>query len=303
MTITCPSCGKELTVTDPDRKFTFCEYCGTKIDLDVKVTVNLRYSKSEHTEHIIDDAKIKAADNVNRVIGIFASPIEERRKEKAEAKRQEEEEEREEARLDAEETKRAEEAKRERKEKIMKGEYSFKEMLVDLFQSDFGKLLLFAILGLALTFGYIRYFSHQSDLREHQEKLDALAYESAAASRLAIGQASIPKFSSSDDARTFVKTLKDRGFVNVSSEEVPDLIAGISSKEYEIVEVLVDGAPDYQPDIWYPTDTDIVVRYHVYREGAKEAKDALIDRATNAAKGKAEDVVDGIGNTLDSLLS
>ena len=55
-TIVCPKCGKTLTVSDPSRAFVFCEYCGTKINLNINV--NLNYSKSEHTERIVDEAKI-----------------------------------------------------------------------------------------------------------------------------------------------------------------------------------------------------------------------------------------------------
>lgn len=298
-TVTCPECGKQLIVSDPERKFMFCEYCGAKVDLHVKVNVNINYTKSEHTEHIVDEAKIKNADNVNRVIGVFATPFEEMHKAKERARLEEEEEDRQEA----EEAKRAAEAKRERKEKIMRGEYSFKEMVVDFVQSDGGKLILFVGAWLIISFSWLGHLHNQSEARSHQAKLEALEHEKAAASRLAMGQASIPDFSSSDDARTFVKKLKDSGFVNVTSEAVPDLIAGISSKEYEIVEVLVDGAPDYEPDAWYPTDTNIVVRYHTYRDGAKEAKDELINRATDAAKDKANEMIDGVSDKINSVLS
>lgn len=298
-TVTCPECGKQLIVADPSRQFMFCEYCGTKINLNVNVNVNLNYSKSEHTERIVDEAKIKSADNVNRVINVFAAPFEEHQKAKERARIEEEEEDRQEA----EEAKRAAEAKRERKEKIMKGEYSSKEMLVDLFQSDgFKTIVAFALL-FSIPMGYLAYNSHRSAERKHQAELEALNHEKAAASRLVLGQASIPKFSSSDDARTFAKKLRDSGFEDVTSEAVPDLIAGINNKEYEIVEVLVDGAPDYDPNSWYSIDTPIVVRYHTYREGAKEAKNELIDRATDAAKDKANEVIDGISDKVNSVLS
>ena len=31
--VTCPECGKELTVSDPNREFVFCRHCGTKIEI------------------------------------------------------------------------------------------------------------------------------------------------------------------------------------------------------------------------------------------------------------------------------
>ena len=250
-TIVCPKCGKTLTVSDPSRTFVFCEYCGTKINLNVNV--NLNYSKSEHTERIVDEAKIKNAENVNRVIGVFASPFEAHQRTKAAEKRQEEEWEREQQEAE----KLEEEKKRIRKEKIMNNQYSFKEMLIDFSQSDTVKFFLgLALIG-AIGLGFSSYIGYQNAARKHQEELDALKQESIAASRLSMGQASIPEFSSEDDARTFAKNLKDRGFVNVTTEAV----SGHRGDEFQIIEVVVDGAPDYSPNTWYPTDTDIVVRY------------------------------------------
>lgn len=242
-TIVCPKCGKSLTVADPSRSFVFCQYCGTKININVNY--NFSYSKSEHTERIIDEAKSKSADNVNRVINIFAEPIEKAREE---ARREEAEE--------AEEERRQKEAKRIRKEKIMNGQYSAKEAVIDFFQSDAKYLLLLGIMFL-FSLGWLISAEHKSEVRKHQEELNAIKQEEIAASRLSMGQASIPEFSSDDDARTFAKNLKDHGFVNVTTEAV----SGHKGKQYEIIEVVVDGAPDYNSNTWYPTDTDIIVRY------------------------------------------
>lgn len=89
LTGTCPKCGAHLTVESSDEGIVTCTHCGTRIRININVNYN--YSKSEHTEHIVDDAKIKAAENVDRVINIFASPFEERRKAKEETKRKQEE--------------------------------------------------------------------------------------------------------------------------------------------------------------------------------------------------------------------
>ena len=77
----CPNCGANLKVIDDDREFMFCEYCGTRIDLVDRRTV--------HTEHIIDEAKIKDAEakiknaeNVSRIVNIFAAPVEEKQRQK-----------------------------------------------------------------------------------------------------------------------------------------------------------------------------------------------------------------------------
>ncbi|MCI6210174.1 MAG: hypothetical protein MR633_03540 [Faecalibacterium prausnitzii] len=250
-TIACPKCGKALTISYPSRAVVFCEYCGTKINFNVNV--NLNYSKSEHTERIIDEAKIKNAENVNRVIGVFAAPFEAHQKAKEAEKRQEEAWEREQQEAE----KLEEEKKRIRKEKIMSNQYSIKEGIIDFLQSRNGKVIILLVIWFTIAFGGLGYLQHKEDMRDHQAKLDSLKQEEIAATRLSMGQASIPDFSSDDDARTFAKNLKDHGFVNVTTEAV----SGHKGKQYDIIEVVVDGAPDYSPDTWYPTDTDIVVRY------------------------------------------
>lgn len=263
--VICPECKKQLAVSDPARKFAICPYCGAQVRLNINVNYNFNYSKSEHTEHIVDEAKIKNADNVNRVIGIFATPFEERRAQKDHERQMEENQQRMLENYMRDQQQCLQEEKRVRKEKIMSGQYSFKEMLVDLMQSQQVKAILFFCIGVAILLGSLAWGEHEDKLKAHQAELDALEQEKCAAAHLAMNQAQIPEFDFTIDARTFVRDLKSRGFVNVSSEAVQDLVFGIGSKEYEIIEVLVDGAPDYSSTAWYPTDTDIVVRYHAYR--------------------------------------
>ena len=82
----CPKCGAKILLEDANAKVVQCASCGAQVS--VNINVNYNYSKSEHTEHIVDDAKIKQAQNVDRVINLFASPIEEHRaKKKAEEER------------------------------------------------------------------------------------------------------------------------------------------------------------------------------------------------------------------------
>ena len=187
------------------------------------------------------------------MISVFAAPFEAHQKAKEAEKRQEEAWEREQQEAE----KLEEEKKRIRKEKIMSNQYSIKEGIIDFLQSRNGKVIILLVVWFTIAFGGLGYLQHKEDMRDHQAKLDSLKQEEIAATRLSMGQASIPEFSSDDDARTFAKNLKDHGFVNVTTEAV----SGHKGEQYEIIEVVVDGAPDYSPDTWYPTDTDIVVRY------------------------------------------
>ena len=77
----CPNCGSNLAFDDNGREYIFCQFCGTKIDLMDQRTV--------HTEHIVDDAKIKNAESIHRIVNIFASPFEDYRKKKQDKAEQE----------------------------------------------------------------------------------------------------------------------------------------------------------------------------------------------------------------------
>lgn len=56
-TTKCPNCGAELEY-DADREFLFCQYCGTKVIVG---------EHTKHTEHIIDEARIKEAESAQRI--------------------------------------------------------------------------------------------------------------------------------------------------------------------------------------------------------------------------------------------
>lgn len=82
----CPNCGANLNFDETPNNYVFCQYCGTKIDLLDQRTM--------HTEHIIDDAKIKEseakmknAESMSRIVNIFAAPVEEKQRQ-AEFERQ-----------------------------------------------------------------------------------------------------------------------------------------------------------------------------------------------------------------------
>lgn len=105
----CPNCGANLSFDDSSRDYAFCEYCGAKIDLMDKRTY--------HTEHIIDEAKIKNAENVSRIVNIFAAPVEEKQRQKEFERQQQAEA----ARREYERQKRKDEEARENREAMEDG--------------------------------------------------------------------------------------------------------------------------------------------------------------------------------------
>jgi hypothetical protein len=59
-----------------------------------------------------------------------------------------------------------------------------------------------------------------------------------------------------------IATLKEKGFKNVQSENMKDVIIGIITKEGSVDSILVDGRDDFKEGDWIDEGTEIVVRYH-----------------------------------------
>ena len=143
----CPNCGANLNFDETPNNYVFCQYCGTKIDLLDQRTM--------HTEHIIDDAKIKEseakmknAESMSRIVNIFAAPVEEKQRQ-AEFERQRQ--------LEAE---RREYERQERKEAERRAD---REAMADGCAAVMGKLLakcvkhpFIALLILCALFGSIK---------------------------------------------------------------------------------------------------------------------------------------------------
>lgn len=59
LSMTCPNCNGSLDNIDPNRKYCYCQYCGTKILIDDEV--------NRRETHIYDEAKIKETESTERV--------------------------------------------------------------------------------------------------------------------------------------------------------------------------------------------------------------------------------------------
>lgn len=165
----CPNCGANLNFDETPNNYVFCQYCGTKIDLLDQRTM--------HTEHIIDDAKIKEseakmknAESMSRIVNIFAAPVEEKQRQ-AEFERQRQ--------LEAE---RREYKRRERKEAERRAD---REAMADGCAAVIGKLLvkcvkhpIIALLILCALFGSIKpATNHSSSATQKQTTSSNSTYE------------------------------------------------------------------------------------------------------------------------------
>jgi len=87
------------------------------------------------------------------------------------------------------------------------------------------------------------------------------------------GEVKTPAGSSDMEGRNYedvVTIFEEKGFTNIKTEPIDDLIFGWLTKDGEVEEVSVGGKVDYSPDKWVPADTEVVIRYHTFPEDDEE---------------------------------
>lgn len=81
------------------------------------------------------------------------------------------------------------------------------------------------------------------------------------------GEAKTPSGSSVQKGRDYQKVIdnfEEKGFKNIKTEKLEDLITGWMTKDSEVESVSVDGNKDYSSDVWYPNDVEVVITYHTF---------------------------------------
>ncbi|MGG3916019.1 DUF4839 domain-containing protein [Rossellomorea vietnamensis] len=99
------------------------------------------------------------------------------------------------------------------------------------------------------------------------------------------GEAKTPSGSSVQKGRDYeevVNEFKEKGFKNMRTEKLEDLVTGWLTKDGEVESVSVDGDQDYSPDQWYSNDVEVVITYHTFPE--KEERDTGSDDEKSSAK-------------------
>lgn len=278
----CPNCGANLNFDEAPNNYVYCQYCGTKIDLLDQRTM--------HTEHIIDDAKLKDAEakmknaeTFSRVADIFASPFEAAR-DKRLAEEAMERQLKEEARI--------------QREKASEARANFAIFFVTSIGKAFryiGKhpkdtivaLAIIVAVGSGASFAGNVYTAHKA---------------ASTAARMEMGEVQYPDISSSTvDYRDIQKALRDAGFTNISLVPVRDLRPTEYYRENRIVEVTVDGAPTAKKNDWYSANTPIVIKYHALKEGAV-ANSSTVDALADAASDAQDALEDAFDSAVESLL-
>ena len=94
------------------------------------------------------------------------------------------------------------------------------------------------------------------------------------------GEAKTPSGSSAQKGRDYNEVFDDfksKGFKNIKTEKLEDLITGWITKDGEVQEVSVGGDADYSADEWISEDTEVIIKYHTFKE--KDTKNAIESKA------------------------
>jgi ABC-type Fe3+-hydroxamate transport system substrate-binding protein len=93
------------------------------------------------------------------------------------------------------------------------------------------------------------------------------------------GEAKTPSGSSVQKGRDYHKVVDDfksKGFKNIKTEKIEDLVTGWMTKDGEVKEVSVGGDVDYSADEWISADAEVIIKYHTFKkrdtESAEEPK-------------------------------
>lgn len=81
------------------------------------------------------------------------------------------------------------------------------------------------------------------------------------------GEAKTPSASSAQKGRDYQQVLsnfEEKGFTNIQTVELEDLITGWTTKDGEVESVSVDGDVNYSADRWYKNDVEVIITYHTF---------------------------------------
>ncbi|MGL5086042.1 MAG: DUF4839 domain-containing protein [Clostridium sp.] len=87
------------------------------------------------------------------------------------------------------------------------------------------------------------------------------------------GEAKTPSGSSvqkGKDYNVVVDEFKSKGFNNIKLEKIEDLITGWMTKDGEVEAVSIGGDVDYSEDEWISADTEVIIKYHTFKEKETE---------------------------------
>lgn len=115
------------------------------------------------------------------------------------------------------------------------------------------------------------------------------------------GEAKTPSASSAQEGRAYrdvINDFEEKGFTNIKTVVLEDLVTGWLVQDGEVDSVSVDGDEDYTPDTWYPKDVEVVVKYHTFPEEEETAEQST-DESYEQNNQEAGDAILTVENNAD----
>ena len=107
------------------------------------------------------------------------------------------------------------------------------------------------------------------------------------------GEAKTPSGSSIQKGRNYqevINNFTEKGFKNIKTETLEDLITGWITKDGEVESVSVDGNKGYSSDVWYPNNVEVIITYHTFpaKPGSTKQEDLQKDNHDESANAALE---------------
>ena len=88
--------------------------------------------------------------------------------------------------------------------------------------------------------------------------------------------------------REVIEDFQDKGFTNIRTEPIEDLLYSWGFKNGEVEEITVGGDSNYDAGVWVAADTEVVIRYHTFNNSLPEDREEAENEALPAGSGTEE---------------
>lgn len=94
------------------------------------------------------------------------------------------------------------------------------------------------------------------------------------------GEAKTPSGSNVQKGRNYQSVADDfekKGFINIKTKALDDLVTGWLTKDGEVESVSVDGDEKYSADKWYSNDVEVIITYHTFPKDKEKTESTSPD--------------------------
>lgn len=86
-----------------------------------------------------------------------------------------------------------------------------------------------------------------------------------------------------------IEDFEDKGFTNIKTETIADLVYGRSFRDGEVEQISVGGDIAYDSGVHVPADTEVIIRYHTFSQKSVEEAEAKEEERAAASEQSSEE--------------